>query len=169
VPLTRVIQDRVDVNGSLVNRTTLQSAVTSAEVALLARVTGRAYGFKSGEGGQLLRLQPERIFKDSFRRQPEYYLFFPVGNFRVGNKAFCKRDDSYPTPPEVGEEVLVFVLKSFRMDEQYLDIVDGGGIITIKKDGSFSLPPSYDRASENVSRASELIRRVGALVQEAPQ
>src|SRR4051794_7986297 len=78
--------------------------------AVLARVTGKAYGFFGGIPGQLLRFSPTKAFGRRLQTSsPAYYVFMPIGRFSVGNTEICKSDIRYAEPPEIGGEAFLLL------------------------------------------------------------
>jgi len=91
--------------------TSFSDAVEKADAIIYGAVTGIAGGFYAGMHPGLL-IQVE--VKEWVDRQPDYperpytYFYYPVGDFRLGSIEICKKDTSWPDPPKVGDEVLLF-------------------------------------------------------------
>lgn len=65
--------------------------------------------------------------------------------FALGAVRICKTDTRYASPPEVGEQVVLFVPRRWNSDRAgaFLNAFDEAGILTIKADGSVSFPKRY--------------------------
>jgi hypothetical protein len=140
-PVGPYLQDIVN----LPPRETLEQTTRSSQLVILGKVTEKAYGFKVDEPGQLLRVVPEEILKGHPRDVLAYFVFFPVGTFKLGDLRICKTDSRYPEPPAVGDEVILFSLEWQPLDEHepYLELEDGEGIVTIHSGGVVSLPERF--------------------------
>jgi hypothetical protein len=148
------------------DRSSFDSAFRSSEMVLRGLVTGRSYGLAEGTPGQLLRLRPLAIYKDRIRAQSEYYVFVPVGTFKIASKTFCKTDPAFALPPDVGEEALVLVETGMRLDESYLPI-DDTGLITLRKDGKVEVPAAFGSSSVPwLSSPTRLLSHVAELARE---
>jgi hypothetical protein len=150
-------------------RNTPEEAARNSRLVLLGTVTEREYGFAGDEPGQLLRVTPDEIIKGQARNVGAYYVFVPIGTFRIGSLAICKTDDNYPDPPAIGEQVLLFAPDSWdwqqNQNDPYLELLDQSGIITIHANAKVSLPKRFRdhlQASTSPARAEELLARVRA-------
>jgi hypothetical protein len=123
-------------------RATLDDAITNSEVAVLGRVTNKAYGFSGGEPGQLLQIEPVRSYGHPLS-QPRYYFFVPVGRFTVGGVKICKTDDRYAKPPDIGDKVFLFVGMPEDTPGVFFRIYSAGDIIPVAPGGSLRLPRHY--------------------------
>lgn len=125
-------------------RNSIEQATRNSRLVLRGRVSENAYGVSGYIPGQLLRVVPEETIKGKPRDVEAYYVFIPMGRFKLGNVAVCKTDSRYPDPPRVGDEVLLFVPDepSWQADqsEPYLELLDDGGIATIHANATLSLP-----------------------------
>lgn len=140
-------------------RGTLEDAIKHSDVALLARVTDRAYGFYSGVPGQLLQIEPSRWYGMALT-QPRYYFFVPTGRFRIAGVKICKTDQRYAPAPDIGDEVFLFVFGPADTTGVLFHVFDAGDIVPVAPDGSLRLPPQYITAGDqNASRASTLSKR----------
>jgi hypothetical protein len=86
-------------------------AVTKAKAIMQGVVTGTTGGFYAGlHPGLLIQVR----IQEWVERSPDYpdtpytYFYHPVGDFQMGSIRICKDDPSWPEPPEVGDEVLLF-------------------------------------------------------------
>ncbi len=124
-------------------RESLDSAIASAQAAIVGPVTAREYGFYGGVPGQLLQIRAERRFTD---RTPGdfYYFFVPVGDFRAGDVSICKRDERFADPPEVGEEAILLTDAPDRKEPSLLPVKDAGDVLAISRGGVVRLPPQYE-------------------------
>jgi hypothetical protein len=119
---------------------------------ILGKVTEKAFGVQVYFPGQLLRVVPEKILKGQPRNVPAYFVFMPVGNFKIGEVPLCVTDSRYPDAPEAGDQVLLFVPEDepnwqAKQNEPYLELLDDGGIVTIHSNSTVSLPARFARAS----------------------
>jgi hypothetical protein len=150
-------------------RGTLDDAITNSEVAVLGRVTDRAYGFSSGQPGQLLQIKPVRSYGYPLS-QARYYFFVPIGRFTVAGVTICKTDERYAEPPDIGGEVFLFVGKPQDTAGVFFFVYDAGDIVPVEANGALRLPPQYAVNEQGVaSRASavrtesDLLARIQAL------
>jgi hypothetical protein len=107
------------------------------------RVVGEAGGFFGGIPGTLVEVKPEEIYiqEDGVFRSETYFVFFPVGEVRLGNRKICKTDPSYPEVPAVGDDLVVFVPRHYKTAiSRILDVIDHNGVITVKPDGRVLAP-----------------------------
>lgn len=149
---------------SIVNtpdRTSLAKAARTSELILLGTVTARSFGFEGYTPGQLLRIRRDEVLKGEREALSEYYVFVPVGEFTIGEKKICKTDKRYAEPPQIGDQVLLFVPEHFRRDDAYLTILDEHGLVTLKQTGEASLPRRL--RGEAANREQVLARVRGAL------
>jgi hypothetical protein len=123
-------------------RGTLEEAVTDSKVALLGRVTNKAYGFYAGEPGQLFQLEPVRSYGSPLSKA-RYYFFMPIGRFSVAGLTICKTDQRYAEPPDIGGEVFLFVLDPEKPAGVLFHVLDPGDVVPINSDGSLRLPLQY--------------------------
>ncbi|HLX10958.1 MAG TPA: hypothetical protein VKY89_24140 [Thermoanaerobaculia bacterium] len=151
-------------------RDNLEEATQSSQLVILGKVTEKAYGVMVDEPGQLLRVEPEEILKGHPREVPAYFVFFPVGTFKLGDLTICKTDNRYPEPPAVGDQVILFSLEWQPLDrhEPYLELEDGEGIVTIHSSGAVSLPRRFHgETTTSVSPSKDdVVARVRAAAKE---
>jgi hypothetical protein len=150
-------------------RSTPEQAAQSARLVILGKVTEKAYGLKVDIPGQLLHVVPEEVLKGQPRDVDAYFVFLPVGIFKLGNLKICKTDSRYAEPPSVGDEVLLFapLIAEWPRDqhEPFLDLRDDGGLITIHAGGKVSQPKRYETTPTSAFSAKEdLLGRVRAAV-----
>jgi hypothetical protein len=148
-------------SGSAPERNTPEQAARNSRLVLLGSVTEKAYGIGGDLPGQLLRIVPDEVIKGQPRNVPAYFVFLPVGTFRIGSLEICKTDDSYPAPPAVGEQVLLFVPDSWdwqqNQDDSYLNLKGESGIITIHADSTVSLPQPFRARLKTVPLSSDAL------------
>jgi len=135
-------------------RATLDDALTHNEVAVLGRVTGKAYGFSGGAPGQLVQIKPVQSFASYQLTQPRYYFFLPIGRFRIDGVTICTKDLRYAPPPEIGDEVFLFVYRPVDPAGVLLHVMDAGDVVPINRDGSLQLPRQYANAEPRGARHS---------------
>ncbi len=88
VPQDMVIVDLVNPP----NRGSIEEATRNSRLVILGKVTERAFGVYVYLPGQLLRVAPEQILKGEPREVPAYFVFMPVGNFKIGSVPICAKD-----------------------------------------------------------------------------
>jgi hypothetical protein len=155
-------------------RRNLEEATASSRLTVLGTVTDAAPGFSGATPGQLLRVEPIEILKGHARKVDAYYVFFPVGQVTLGKVKLCKTDPRYPEAPRVGDNVVLFAPDRWPWveDDPFLDVMDDGGIVTLRHEGTVSLPDRYlpETKSQKIEAPELLdrIRRVGRSSQPAP-
>jgi hypothetical protein len=86
----------------------------------------------------------------------------------------CKTDPRYPEAPRVGDNVVLFAPDRWPWveDDPFLDVMDDGGIVTLRHEGDVSLPDRYrPKTKSQKIEAPELldrIRRAGRVSQPDP-
>jgi hypothetical protein len=142
-------------------------------VAVLGRVTNRAYGFAAGEPGQLIQIEPVRSYGHPLS-QPRYYFFVPIGRFTVAGVTICKTDDRYAEPPAIGDKVFLFVGKPEDTLGVFFFIYGAGDAIPVAPDGALRLPRQYAAGEQGATlRASalrsesDLLARIAAVISAA--
>ena len=150
-----IIQDRPFTR----QRGSFEDLITHSRSVVLARVSGKAYGFWAGIPGQLLQVTPERVFGNRLTRV-HYYYFVPVGTFRVGNTTICKTDSRFATPGEIGSDVALFVDQPADRGNM-LFVLEPEDIVGINRDGSLRLPATLAQSADaNIWTRSDLVDNV---------
>jgi hypothetical protein len=154
-------------------RGSIEEGTRNSRLVVLGEVTERAYGFKAYVPGQLLRVVPEETLKGVPRDVPAYFAFVPVGNFHLGVMPLCKTDDLFADPPQVGDEVLLFVPAGPDPDEDerepFLELEDDKGLVTVRSDGTVSLPRAWRREEDSTPSPftrDDLLERVRCTLSE---
>lgn len=127
-------------------RGSFEDLITHSGAVVLARVSGKAYGFWAGIPGQLLQVTPQRVFGNRLTRE-HYYYFVPAGTFRVGNTTICKTDSRFATPGEIGSDVALFVDQPADRDNK-LFVLEPDDIVGINRDGSLRLPATLAQSAD---------------------
>jgi hypothetical protein len=104
-----------------VDVSTLPKRVRHATLILHAKATDFRYGFKGTTPGRLVRLEPLELLKGNEALLDEYFVFYPVGTFQVGDHKICKTDYRYPAVPEPGDEVVLLILNRPNPDAPMLE------------------------------------------------
>ena len=139
-------------------RGSLAATISDADFVLEGRVVTRSYGFMDGVPGQLLRIRTHDALKTSRESlRSIYYIFVPVADFTVAGVHFCKTDRRYPTPPEIGDTLFVFVQNEFVSDG-YINTVDEAGYVRVLPSGVAVLPRSLRNDGDEQAQASEIRR-----------
>ena len=144
-------------------RSSVLSAVNSADFIVESRVVNKSYGFLDGVPGQLLRIRTVGVPKGSIASTTDpYYIFVPVADFTVNGVHFCKTDERYPEPPAIGDEVFVFGQNNF-VAGQYINTIDEKGYLRALPNGTIVVPKSLETTG-----AGELsLARIRRLAAEA--
>jgi hypothetical protein len=165
VPAGPVMEDLVNAP----DRDTIEDATKNSRLVVLGTVTEKAFGLSGDIFGQLLRVEPQEIFKGLPRTVPAYFVFMPVGDVKLRGVTICKTDSRYPKAPEIGDQVLLFAPDepNWQADqnEPYLELLDDGGIVTISSDSTVSQPARFQRKSNpksSASKSEEILVRVRA-------
>jgi hypothetical protein len=150
-----------------------KNLATTARIAgwvFRAKVTARALGFNGSTPGTLLEVLPEETFKGPRDRNGIHYIFFPVGTFWIGETKICKADERYPTLPEIGEHVVLFIDLFWRNESSFLWTGGDSGIVTISAKGRASLPQRYRRTEPWLSDSAEgdLLRFIRTSIEKEP-
>lgn len=133
-------------------RATLNDAVTHSDVALLGRVTDKAYGFYSSVPGQLVQIEPERSFGRRLDKA-RYYFFVPIAQFQIGGVEICKTDPRYAEPPDIGSEVFLFVQPPADPTGTLLHVLNPGDIVPVGAGGDLRLPAQYAGQEKSLDAA----------------
>lgn len=167
VPVGELIADPINPP----DRSHLGGAVEHASVVLLGEVVARDFGFERGLPGQLLAVRPLHTYKGDASLD-HYYFFIPVGRFTAGPYTFCKTDNRYPKPPQLGDQVLIMA-PTREENGPYLNIEDAKSLIVFNDQGGgrFSwelrLDPEAVGATPESRRPpsskEELLRRIEEL------
>jgi hypothetical protein len=128
---------------------TFAKRVHHAAMILHATVTDFTYGFKGTTPGRLLRLEPLDVLKGRETPLDDYFVFYPVGTFEVGDHKICKTDFRYPEIPEPGDEIVLVVPDRPNSKAQLLEPDLGG------PENYFLLGPTGVRASSRFQPSSE--------------
>ena len=162
IPVGTVFEDLA----GLPPRRTVEEATTNSRLTGLGTVTAKASGFSGEIPGQLLRVVPTELLEGHARNVDAYYVFFPVGQVTLGKAKLCKSDPRYPEAPRVGDSVVIFApdLWPWKEDEPFLETLDEGGFITIRPDGSVSLPDRFQspEAKSHAIQQQEILDRIRA-------
>jgi hypothetical protein len=145
-----------------------EQALDQADWVLTATVTGTEPGFAAGatRAGTLLRIVPDRVFKGPMDRTWTHYLFFAVGRFQFGDVEVCAGDfGQFAELPAVGDQVLLMIWLHAANTGEFLYHDGRDGLITLKRDGTVSLPKVFRDSEGELARlsASELLARVTTL------
>ncbi len=138
-------------------RASFEDLIIHSHAVVLARITGKAYGFWAGIPGQLLQVTPERVFGTRLTRV-HYYYFVPVGRFRAGNTTICKTDSRYATPAEIGSDVALFVDQPADRDNK-LFVLEPEDVVGINQDGSLRLPATLAQSKDTKSDLLDKVKK----------
>lgn len=84
----------------------LSEVIRDKENTVLTEVTGRIYGYFGFVPGTLLRVETREVLKGKANRET-YFIHFPEGAFEVGDRRICRTTLGFPSPPELGDRVLL--------------------------------------------------------------
>ena len=144
----------------------LQHALSARDNVFVGSVVGLAPGFSSSRPGTLVRIATEEVLR-GFARELNY-VFYPEGTFSVGHVRICAGNSTYASLPSNGDRVLVIFDDSRYNDQSILLSTAPSGLVTLRTDGGFGLPPLFRRnglgfsartSSELVDRSREQARR----------
>jgi hypothetical protein len=130
----------------------IPSATRTAALVVEGKVTGRSFGFRGDIPGQLLRVRVEEVFKGGVPKGEDRFVFLPVATFQAGPYRICKTDQRYPTPPEPGERVLLFIPFVKEAQAPFLELFDDGGLVTVRADEKAALPGRFLRNAQSQKR-----------------
>lgn len=105
--------------------------------------------------GELLRVRTISALKGLEQPLLQYYIFIPVAEFSVAGVHFCKTDDRYASPPQIGDRVFVFGQRDFT-SEDYVNTLGAAGHIRALSDGSLLLPKSLGGEGSRVLHDSDI-------------
>lgn len=170
IPVAKLIGDPINPP----DRSHLGGAIEHSSVVLLGEVVARDFGFERGLPGQLLAVRPLRTYKGDTRLD-HYYFFMPVGRFSAGPYTFCKTDNRYPDPPELGDQVLIMA-PTREETGPYLNIEDANSLIVFdeKSEGRYSWQLRLDPGDVGATPGSrrpqisreDILRRIEELARE---
>jgi hypothetical protein len=144
-------------------RGSLDEAVGDSQVALFGRIVDKAFGFYSDVPAELLQVEPIHSFGLKLA-QPRYYFSVPIARFRIGGTEVCKTDPRFAEPPEVGDEVFLFVPRPEGSPAILLPVIDPGDIVPVNHDGSLRLPPQYADHEAGGKRSAPAMRHKAELL-----
>lgn len=122
---------------------TLAGAIEESDNVIVARVVGRTFGFSGSTPGTLLRLVTEEALAGTSR--DVQYLFFPVGNFRFGDREICSTNPKRPrSAPGLGDRLLV-LFDDYWWNDRYDFVRTNGatGAIPLRAEKGVDLPPAF--------------------------
>jgi len=141
-------------------RSTLEEGGKNSELVFKATVTGRQYGFRDMEPGQLLRVVPQEVFKGQ-APLGAYWIFFPAGTFEAGPFSICKIDRRYPAPPKLGDTLLLMIPEVHETALPYLELVNGESVIVLsEEDRAPRVSQRYNHSLEEEVSSAEVVQRV---------
>lgn len=130
-------------------RPTLKLAAERSDLIVLGKVVAREAGFRFFEAGQLLEVKVQEVIR-GHARPDHYFVFVPVADFKAGPYRICKIDRRYVAPPDVGERVVLLVPRGQDVDDEYVDVVDGSGLVVLDEGDRVRLPRTFQ---EHLQRA----------------
>ena len=127
-------------------RDNVYQAAKYASTVVMAEVTGLKAGFYGTDAGNLVQLLPVEILKgNSGEIRKPFYVFLPNGSFSVGAHRFCARNPNYPSLPDLGDQLMLFVPGRIDPSFPLLEILDEGGVVVLKKNSPVDLPARYQK------------------------
>lgn len=148
---------------------TRKKVLANSDLVVQGTVVGKEFGFKGSVPGQLLKLKADTVFKAQLEHLDSYYVFFPVGEFSVGDIRICKTDPRFPPPPEIGDELIVSVPHRSNPDEPLLKtaIYGGEGYITLKGGKAYWSPGLRTGDQEaSITDRGELLKLMTQVLKE---
>jgi|GEM_PF-2420370 len=137
------------------DQSTIEQAVETSELVLLAEVIHTEGGFGAGEPGTLHVVRALRAFKGVAPRET-YYFFMPKGVFAAGPYTICKVDEGVADLPQVGDQVVLFVPRVVDPEEAFLRTPYDTGVIVLGSEGPSLPDPIRGRADAPSSNAEVL-------------
>ena len=122
---------------------TLEKTLGLAQWVFSAEVTGTQPGMGQTLPGTLVRFEPKRIFLGPEDRRGPHFIFVPVGEVQLGDRAICVSDIRYPHLPEVGDEILLMVQLTARNQEGTYLTGNDSMLITFEDNERASLPHRF--------------------------
>lgn len=144
------------------SRESVQTATQRSDLVARGKVVGKEYGFRFHEPGQLVEVHIEQTYKGKLSSE-DLLTFIPVGTFTAGPYQICKIDRRFVQPPEIGDEVLLFVPVVERSDEPYVDLVDGSGLVVLEAQ-SARMPKQFDSRDHGDLGREEVLDLVQSIV-----
>ena len=136
------------------DRPTLELAAQRSDLVLVGEVVAREAGFRFFEAGQLIEVTVKEVIHGNADAD-RYFVFIPVAKFQAGPYRICKIDRRYVAPPEIGERVVLLVPRGQDIDGEYIDVVDGSGLMVVDPNGLVRLPKSFRRAPPQGVRSAQ--------------
>lgn len=87
-------------------RPPIAEVISRSGNAVVAEVTGRIYGYTGSVPGTLLRVETQEVLRGWANRESSF-IHFPEGSFEVGDRRICYTTLGFPSPPEIGDRVLL--------------------------------------------------------------
>jgi len=137
------------------DQSTIEQAVETSELVLLAEVVHTEGGFGAGEPGTLHVARALRAFKGVASRET-YYFFMPKGVLTAGPYTICKVDEGVADLPQVGDQVVLFVPQVVDPAEAFLRTPYDTGVIVLGSEGPSLPDPIRGRADAPSSNAEIL-------------
>ncbi len=111
--------------------------IRESENVVVAEVTGRIYGYVGFDPGTLLRVETqETLWGGSYGES--YLIHFPVGSFNVGVHRICRTTTGFPSPPEIGDRVLLLYNDiEFSTHTEFVN-VRATDVVVLPKSGAVS-------------------------------
>ena len=148
----------------------LERAVDSSKVILVGEVTARRDGFYWGIPGTVVQIRHVEQLRSAPERNEaaHSFAFFANGEIELGPRTLCVKNEEYADTPEVGDRIVAFVRGRFGPDDQFLWTFYAGGLATLHRDGTLSLPEAQRRSTDGVEprSASSYIDHIRRLVRE---
>ena len=115
---------------------TFSRALHVAELVLRGEVVGKEPGFSGASPGTLYLVRPLETLRGKVGQTTPYFFFVPVGEIAAGGYEIVKTDSRYPTPPEIGDEVLLMIPWRPAAEDRFLQLPDNHGLVVLYQKGS---------------------------------
>lgn len=145
--------------------------IRRSENAVVAEVTGQIYGYMSFEPGTLLRVETQEVLLGGSYREI-FLIHFPVGSFEIGAHRICRTTVGFPSPPAIGDRVLLLYNDIEYSDATEFLNVRATDVVVLPKSGAarFSTYLTSDLAKSGpVNSAQFLDFARSQLTQDSPE
>lgn len=130
----------------------LARSVSESDNVLVGTVTGLVAGFLETRPGTLVRFETREVLKGKARAK--HFVFFPAGDFRVGQVDICARSSYFPETPHLGDGLLVLFDDSRLSERTDIIFVRSSDVVSFHR-GSAKLPMFFQEASPELLGLSE--------------
>lgn len=152
---------------------TVGEYIRTSDFVFLGTVVEIRAGFRGDLPGEILRIAPERIFKDDRAPESSYTYFLPGANLTIGERKVCARAPEYTRPASVGDEILILLpgygLASWRTDNHFIGHYGAANYLLIDPSGMVELPPAlaFFKGFAHLTTRAEVVTALEKAIAEA--